>query len=80
MTYRSRTCPDAPAERLADRILFALQLAVEQKDLAIAELLARSLELSMTRNAGGAEFVERRSFSDEAKKALEQLAALKAPQ
>lgn len=76
----SRPLADTPSDRLADRILFALQLAVAQKDLAIAENLARSLELSMTRRAGGADFVERRDFPAEAEQALTALSALKAAQ
>lgn len=51
--------------RLSDRILPALQLAIEQKDLAISDLLRRAMEMSMTRGAGGADFIERRSFSEE---------------
>lgn len=78
MPYRSRTTPDAPTDRLADRILFALQLAIEQKDLDIADPLARCLEMAMTRSAGGAGFVERRTFSDDAEKAFKQLSELRA--
>ena len=48
--------------RLSDRILSALQLSVEQKDVDISELLKRALDLSMTRNSGGEDFVERRMY------------------
>ena len=71
----------APAElsnRLADRILEALQLAVAQKDADTGKLLARALEMSMTRRAGGADFTERRSFSAEVEQALAGLQALTA--
>lgn len=53
---------DKIASRLSDRILFALELALEQGDIPIAESLTRALEMSMTRNTGGGEFVERRDY------------------
>jgi hypothetical protein len=59
--------------RLSDRILSSLQLALEQKDLKIAETLARAMELSMTRNAGGGDFVERRDYPAEIEKAMDML-------
>ena len=50
-----------PAERtkvrLSDRILSALELSLDQNDLKIAEILTNALEMSMTRKAGGGEFV-----------------------
>lgn len=64
-------------QRLSDKILPALILALEQKDLAIADALNRALELSMTRNAGGKNFVERREFAVDVEKALDQLDALR---
>lgn len=70
------TQPVAVSQRLADRILVALELAVHQGDAETGRLLARALELSMTRQAGGAEFVERRSFSTEVEQALSGLAAI----
>ena len=66
-----------PPQRLADRVLDALTLAVEQRDVETSELLARALERSMTRNAGGAAFTERRTFSSDVEKALADLAALR---
>ena len=63
--------------RLSDRILSALQLSLEQKDVAISELLSRAMEMAMTRGAGGRDFVERRSFSDDVEATLKQLDALK---
>lgn len=49
-------------QRLSDRILYALNLAIEQEDVKTADALSKALELSMTRNAGGGEFVERREY------------------
>lgn len=63
--------------RLSDRILFALELALEQNDLAIAELLTRGIEMSMTRNTGGGEFVERRDYPADLEEAMRKLNALK---
>lgn len=63
--------------RLSDKVLEALQLALEQKDLAIAEFLTRALEMAMTRGAGGKGFTERREFSGEVEQALSRLDALK---
>lgn len=63
--------------RLSDRILSALKLAIEQQDLQIAEVLNNALELSMTRNTGGGEFIERREYPEDVEKAMEKLRALK---
>lgn len=63
--------------RLSDRILSALQLALEQDDLKISELLTRSLELAMTRNTGGGEFVERRDYPPEIEEAMGKLYELR---
>ena len=51
--------------RLSDRVLYALELALEQQDLDLAEVLNKALELAMTRNSGGGEFIERRDFPKE---------------
>ena len=59
--------------RLSDRILSALQLSLEQEDVKIAEILTRALELSMTRNTGGGEFIERRDYPLEIEKAMDML-------
>ena len=64
-------------ERLSDGVLAALALALEQKDLAVAELLSRALEMAMTRGAGGKDFVERRAFTKGVEKALNDLEALR---
>ena len=67
-------------ERLSDYVLKALQVALKQKDLTIADILSNALEMSMTRGAGGKDFVERREFTDEVENAFTQLEALrKAP-
>lgn len=63
--------------RLSDRILFALELALKQQDLETAEILTRALEMSMTRNAGGGEFVERREYPQSVDSILQQLRALR---
>ena len=65
-------------ERLADRIFDALELAIEQSDIEIADILVRAMELAMTRNTGGGEFVERRDYTAELEQALAKLKALKA--
>ena len=61
------------ALRLSDRILKALELALEQDDIKISETLTSALDLSMTRNTGGGDFVERRNYSPEMEKAMEKL-------
>ncbi len=66
--------------RLADRILSALELALDQGDLKIAELLTRALELAMTRNTGGGEFVERRDYPPEIEEAMDKLYNLREQQ
>ena len=63
--------------RLSDRVLYALKLAVEQEDVKIAEALVSALELAMTRNTGGGEFVERRDYPTELEKELAKLDAIK---
>lgn len=63
--------------RLSDRILSALELALDQNDLKIAELLTKALETSMTRNSGGGEFIERRDYPPEIERAMEKLSSLR---
>ncbi len=63
--------------RLSDRILSALELAIEQNDIKIAEYLTRAMELAMTRNTGGGEFIERREYPPEIEKAMDKLFALR---
>jgi hypothetical protein len=63
--------------RLSDRILSALELALDQGDLKIAELLTRAMEQSMTRNTGGGEFIERRDYPPEIEKAMDKLYVLR---
>ena len=63
--------------RLSDRIIYAIKLAIEQKDVKIADMLVSALELAMTRNTGGGEFVERREYPPEFEKELEKLKDIK---
>lgn len=64
--------------RLSDRILFALEQAIEQEDIQIAEILNNALEHAMTRKTGGGEFIERREYPKEVEHALSELRRLKA--
>ena len=64
-------------QRLSDRIFYALKLAIEQNDIEISEALISVLELSMTRNTGGGEFVERREYSSDYEKEFAKLRELK---
>lgn len=64
-------------DRLSDRILFALELALEQNDLELSESLNNALEMAMTRNTGGGEFIERRDYPKEIETALIHLRGLK---
>lgn len=64
-------------QRLSDLILEALHLALDQKDVVISDILSRALEMSITRNAGGRDFIERRDLSADVESALEKLHALK---
>lgn len=68
---------DRPYQRLSDLILEALTLSLEQKDVVISDILSRALEMSITRNAGGRDFIERRDLSKDVEFALEKLYALK---
>lgn len=63
--------------RLSDRIIYAIKLAIDQKDVKIADMLVSALELAMTRNTGGGEFVERREYPPEFEKELEKLRDIK---
>lgn len=65
------------SSRLSDRIFAALDLAIQQEDIAAADLLVQALDHSMTRNAGGGEFIERRNYSPEIIAVIERLAVLK---
>lgn len=63
--------------RLSDRILSALELALSQEDLKTSELLTRALEMAMTRNTGGGEFIERREYPPELEAAMDRLDILR---
>lgn len=63
--------------RLSDRILSALELALQQEDMKISEILTRALEQAMTRNTGGGEFIERRDYPPEIEAAMSKLYELR---
>lgn len=65
-------------KRLSDRILFALELAVEQGDLGIADALVSAMEQAATRATGGKDFIERRELAPEYDAVLSQYDELKA--
>jgi len=65
-------------KRLSDRILFAFELALEQKDLKIAGYLMDALEESLNRtDANGQKFTERRDTAPEYEAAMEEYTDLK---
>ena len=68
---------DKQATRLSDRILYALELALDQNDVSISETLTRALEMSMTRNTGGGEFIERRDYPAAMEAAMKKLNELR---
>ena len=63
--------------RLSDRILSALELALDQEDVKISELLVSAMEQAMTRNTGGGEFIERRDYPPEIEEAMDKLYELR---
>lgn len=63
--------------RISDRILFALDLALEQGDLAIAEELVKALDISMTRKSGGEDFIERRDYPKQIEDMMDRLESLR---
>ena len=64
-------------KRLSDRILYALQLSLEQKDLTVSERLNRALEISLVRTPDGRRYVERRDFTTDYDAAMKALDALR---
>lgn len=64
--------------RLSDRIVYALALAIQQEDVRVANALAEALDLSMTRYTGGGEFVERREYPKYVEEIMENLEKLRA--
>jgi hypothetical protein len=64
-------------KRLSDRILFALELSVEQQDLPISKDLVAAMEKSITRASGGKDFVERRELAPEYDAVLTQYETLR---
>ena len=76
MNVKRKESETAPI-RLSDRILSALQLALAQDDVQIAKTLVLALEMSMTRNTGGGEFIERRDYSQDIEDAMTRLNEIK---
>ena len=66
----------ADERRLGDRILAALNLALDQDDLDVAEPLERAFEASMTR-FGGPDAIELRDIPEGMERAYERLDALR---
>ncbi|MCB1537702.1 MAG: hypothetical protein H6865_05135 [Rhodospirillales bacterium] len=64
-------------KRLSDRILHALQLALEQRDLQVAEELSKALDDSLTRMSGGKGFTERREAGAVYDAAMKKLGELR---
>lgn len=69
--------PNEEHVRLSDKILEALEMAVQQGDAEIAILLDHALDKSMTRNTGGGSFVERRTYTERMESVQAHLAMLK---
>ena len=63
--------------RLSDRILSALELSLEQQDVKVSEALVKALDMSMTRNTGGGEFIERRDYPPQLEDAMNKFYDLK---
>ena len=66
--------------RLSDRIMYALDLALQQEDLPISTTLVCALEMAMTRNTGGGEFIERRDYPPEIEDAMNKLNVIRQKQ
>lgn len=67
---------DSADRRLGDRILAALELAIDQQELEIAEQLWRALELALSRY-GGPDAVEKREPPLRLDEQLDRLLALR---
>jgi hypothetical protein len=63
--------------RLSDKILLAFDQACEKREIDVAELLVRALELTLTR-AGGKDSVEKREELGAVLDAYERLQKLRA--
>lgn len=68
--------PETAERRLGDRILHALELALDEEDLEVSEHLARALEETLTR-FGGAGRTERRDVPPGMLEAFERLDRLR---
>lgn len=67
---------DSADRRLGDRILAALELAIDQQELEIAEQLWRALELALSRY-GGPDAFEKRDPPANLDDVLDRLLALR---
>ncbi|MFY8094046.1 MAG: hypothetical protein ACOVN0_11270 [Niveispirillum sp.] len=67
---------DTADRRLGDRILAALDLAIDQQELEIAEQLWRALELALSR-FGGPDAIEKREPPSHLDEVLDRLLALR---
>ncbi|MEA1938290.1 MAG: hypothetical protein U9N14_04285 [Pseudomonadota bacterium] len=63
--------------RLSDKILSALEQALEDEDVEIAEIIQNALEMALTRQVGGVDFSERRDVSSRILVAFDRLRELK---
>lgn len=64
-------------QRLSDSILKALELSLDQKDVAISDLLRRALDMALKRNAGERDYIDRRDNSEDIEKAVRKLEELR---
>jgi hypothetical protein len=67
---------EPPQRRLSDRISSAFDLACEQKDLEVAELLHQAFEMVMTRQTG-ADKAEKRTSTGAIEQAYDRLVELR---
>ncbi|HEY0832920.1 MAG TPA: hypothetical protein VGE72_03330 [Azospirillum sp.] len=68
--------PMGDERRLGDRILYALELALEQRDLDTCDLLAKALEVTLTR-FGGPGAVDKRDVPERMLAAFDALDRLR---
>lgn len=64
--------------RLSDRILSALELALEQNDLEVSEILLTAIDQTLLRKTNDFNFVERRDYPPELDQALAKIQLLRA--
>lgn len=59
--------------RLSDRIVYALEKALEQEDVQVAKVLVQALELTLTRIPSSADFVDRRGYPKKIEEAMRRM-------